>query len=145
MSGQPAEGDWMRRSMLAGAGLLVAVAVIAALSRTALPDDALYPARQVLRSIGVADPSMDDVDRLVAEARVQVDRAEEEARTSTDRYAALDPAVDAMQILRWAREFIEEVPPPDKAIRYARIEGLERKAPQVIAERRDSLVEEVVE
>ena len=118
---------------------------LAVAARDALPNDALYPARQVLRSIGVADPSMDDVDRLVAEARVHVDRAEEEARMSTDRYDALDPAVEAMRILRWARDFMEVVSPPDKAIRYARIEGLERKASQVIADRRDRLVESVIE
>jgi hypothetical protein len=135
----------MRRSVLIGLAFLVVIAVLAGLSRTALPNDALYPARQVLESVGFADPSMDDVDRLVAQARVHVDRAEEEARMSTDRYDALDPAVEAMQILRSAREFLADVPPPDKAIRYARIEGLERKATQVIADRRDRLVESLVE
>ena len=137
-------GTSKRRLAVVGLAV-VALLGLALAARDALPNDVLYPARRVLRSIGVADPSMDDVDRLVTEARVHVDRAEVEARMSTDRYDALDPAVEAMQILRWARAFIAEVPPPDKAIRYARIEGLERKATQVIAERRDRLEEEVVE
>lgn len=44
-----------------------------------------------------------------------------------------------MVILRAARDFLEDVPPPENVIRYARIEGLERKATQAIAERRDRL------
>lgn len=114
-------------------------------SRSALPGDLFYPVRRVLQEIGIAEPTMSDVDRLVTQARAEVDTAEAAALNADDRYEALDPAVDAMQILQSAREYIEQVPPPDKAIRYARIEGLERKASEVIAERRDILRDATVE
>lgn len=121
---------------LAAAVLLMLVLGFA--SRPALPGDTLYPVRQTLQRVDLAEPTMDDVDELVARARVDVEAAQR-ALKADDRYEALDPAVDAMQILQVAREYIEQVPPPDKAIRYARIEGLARKASEVIAERRDTI------
>lgn len=116
------------------ASLLLALTFFATRS---LPGDFLYPVRELLREVGIAEPSMEEVDDLIADARVDVYLAEEAASHEDDRYRALDPAVDAMVTLRAARDFLEDVSPPDKAIRYARIEGLERQATEVIAKRRD--------
>lgn len=133
--------DMARRS-LPSVLALVSLGCLSFLSTNALLGETLYPLREQLRNIGLGHPTMEEVDELIADARVDVQEAQAVTGSDFDsRYDALDPAVDAMVTLRAARDFIEDVSPPDKAIRYARIEGLERQATQVIAERRDRLID----
>jgi hypothetical protein len=132
----------MKRLVVLGTPFLMIIVVLW-IASNALPGERLYPIREQLRKVGLGEPSMSEVDELIADARVDVQEAQAAASSSDfeNRYEALDPAVEAMVTLRAARDFIEDVPPPDKAIRYARIEGLERQATAVIAENRDRLID----
>lgn len=101
----------------------------------ALPGDPLHGVRVLLQDVGVANYTLNDVDALEQRARSHVKRAE--AAVADDRDVTLQEAGIALQLLIDARETLEEVPPPDKAIRSAWIDGLERRATTAIGEVED--------
>ena len=113
----------------------VAVALIAlgvVVASRAAPGDVLHPVRSAIQDVGLADYTLDDVDALEQEARDHVKRAEDAVAENRD--VTLQEAGIALQLLIDAREMLEEVPPPDKAIRSAWIDGLERRATIAIGE-----------
>jgi hypothetical protein len=118
---------------VASVALLVAVLVTA--SWNAVPGDVLQPVRAATQEIGFAHYTLEDVDALEQEARAHVKGAE--AAVDENRNVTLRESAIALQLLVDARRILEEVPPPDKAIRSAWIEGLERRATGAIGEVED--------
>lgn len=124
----------MRRIVLAlSVVMLMALLLFAAWN--ALPGDPLHPVRALLQDVGLADYTLDDVDALEQQARFHVKRAEESV--DDDRDVTLQEGGIALQLLIDAREILQGIPPPDKAIRSARIDGLERRATSAIGDVED--------
>lgn len=130
------EAGNVRRFLLAAlVAMLIALLVVSAWN--ALPGDPLHPVRALLQDVGLADYTLEDVDALEQKARSHIERAEEFA--DEDRDVTLQQAGLGLQLVIDARAILRGVPPPDKAIRSARIDGLERRATTAIGEVEDVL------
>lgn len=107
----------MRRIAIVGGVAVALIALALVVAWSAVPGGVLHPVREAIQELGLADYTLDDVDALEQEARNQVERAEEAVDENRD--VTLREAGIALQLLIDARDILEQVPPPDKAIRSA--------------------------
>lgn len=116
--------------VVAGAAL---VAALAFASGSALPGDALYPVRRVLQDVGLNEGFLAEADHRIERARALVTEAE--GSLEDDRTEARTLAIAAIQELAPVEELLEEVDLTENelGLRYARLDGLIRRATTVIA------------
>ena len=108
---------------LATTALLVAVFF---LGRAAQPDDTFYPVHRVLSAVGLADSTVEDVDRLIDSAQDSLDRAE--LLTDLDERAAIELASDATFDLGRAQALLPGMSGDERAPRAALIDRLQQRA-----------------
>jgi hypothetical protein len=112
---------------LAPAAIVVAgIAAVAGFGRTALPGQTLYPVREALASVGLANTPEEEIDRRLTSAREQL----REARTLglADPAAAQTSVLGAIGDLERARTLTDELAREDRAARLTTIALLEERA-----------------
>ena len=118
---------------MAAAALLITLGWV---SGNALPGDTLYPVRNVLEKVGLAQSALEEIDELTDRARIKVESAES---TLDERPALAERlAGDAISDLNDATRLLAEVGEQTDR-RSALIAGLELRATRVIERALDAL------
>jgi hypothetical protein len=108
----------------------MALVAVFLLGRSAQPNQVLYPVREALSAVGLATPTVDDVDRLIDEARETIQEAEFFAGADDRRASKL--VADALTELGRAEVLLTGLSDKDRDSRAALIDRLQERALQVI-------------
>jgi hypothetical protein len=119
-----------RSRVLVPALATMALVAVFLLGRSAQPNQVLYPVREALSAVGLATPTVDDVDRLIDEARETIQEAEFFAGADDRRASKL--VADALTELGRAEVLLTGLSDQDRDSRAALIDRLQERALQVI-------------
>ncbi len=112
---------WMR--VLAPISVTAAAAIVVLLlGRSAMPGQTFYPVREVLRSVGLAPASLEEIDGWLEQAATLLARAETTYDANETQAERL--AIEAVKLLGAAEELVDEVDSREPSRREDRIQAL---------------------